>query len=555
MGHESWEHALERGRQLAVQDETGPAEQALLAAVAQAEAMEDGELPLAASLSALAQLKFQTRSYAEAESLFRRVIALREAVLGADHPLVLNGMNNLAAVYVSRDALDEAEPLLQQTVTATRKRLETAQFDLSVNLNNLVRLYVKRGDYARAEPVVLQLLLMKRPHGPEHPDVAAILVSLARIRDAMGHAADAVRILRRVLAARERTLAAGDPRIAATRAALAALQVPTPVPPMGAPWPEPVTPTLTSSAAPDDRDRLAIEPTSLADPTIDTARIERLAVEPTSLAPEPSETEVRGEPSAVIRVQSLSDAIHRTPAEERRLVAMGDATADTGEWEAVPSTPASVPPQTLLEPIEFDATAPVEALPDMVPPALPLTASPEPVETSSKPLETSPGPVETWPELSEPPKPRRPRPTPLRPIMPVRQPVSRRMIGLACAACLALVAAAAILMRARSNHTLAPRTPVVAELPTALPATAVTHAAASSPVRPASPPPTGASASSTVPGTISKPVSETSRSHKAASVRSRPVRDSAIVADTSLTVPETLPAIPSLPVDSTAKTP
>ena len=106
-------------------------------------------------------------------------------------------------------------------MAVTVKRVETTQAELAVNLNNLVRLYVKRGDYTRAEPLVVRLLALKRPLGPEHPDVAAVLVTLAKLRQSMGQSDAAERLWRRVLAVRQRTLAPNDQLLASTLDGLA----------------------------------------------------------------------------------------------------------------------------------------------------------------------------------------------------------------------------------------------------------------------------------------------------------------------------------------------
>ncbi len=211
----SWEQMNETGRRLYGEGNMTGAELAFVAAIEEGERPGSGVDPLrlASSISNLAQLKYQQKDTGHAEELFRRALELREAALGAEHPSVVSSINNLAALYVARGALDEAEPLLLRAMTATSKRLETAQADLSVNINNLVRLYYKRGEYTRAEPLLLQLLATKRPLGAEHPDIAAVLVSLAKLRQSMGRPDDAERVWRRVLAVRDRTLAPNDPGI------------------------------------------------------------------------------------------------------------------------------------------------------------------------------------------------------------------------------------------------------------------------------------------------------------------------------------------------------
>ena len=209
----TWEQYNETGRRLFAEGDLAGAEDAFVAAIAEAERSGGDPLQLASSLGNLAQLKYQQKDHLRAEELFRRSLELREHSLGSDHPSVLTSINNLAALYVSRGALDEAEPLLKRAMGASAKRVESAQTDLCVNLNNLARLYFKRGDYRQAEPLLLQLLTLKRPYGPEHPEVATVLVSLAKVRHALGKPDQAERLWRRVLIVRERQLPASDPAV------------------------------------------------------------------------------------------------------------------------------------------------------------------------------------------------------------------------------------------------------------------------------------------------------------------------------------------------------
>ena len=209
----TWEEYNESGRRLFAEGDLAGAEEAFTAAIAEAERGTDDPLHLASSLSSLAQLKYQQKDALRAEELFRRALTLREQALGPDDKSVITSINNLAALYVSRGALDDAEPLLKRAMTASVKRVESSQGDLAINLNNLARLYFKRGDFVQAEPLLLRLLTLKRPFGPEHPEVATVLVSLAKVRQALGKHDAAERVWRRVLAVRERTLPAGDPAL------------------------------------------------------------------------------------------------------------------------------------------------------------------------------------------------------------------------------------------------------------------------------------------------------------------------------------------------------
>jgi Tfp pilus assembly protein PilF len=209
----TWEEYNESGRRLFADGDLAGAEEAFAAAIAEAERAGDDPLHLASSLSSLAQLKYQQKDAIRAEELFKRALTLREQALGPDDKSVITSINNLAALYVSRGALDEAEPLLKRAMAASVKRVESSQGDLAINLNNLARLYFKRGAYAQAEPLLLRLLTLKRPLGPEHPEVSTVLVSLAKVRQALGKNDAAERVWRRVLNVREKTLAATDPAV------------------------------------------------------------------------------------------------------------------------------------------------------------------------------------------------------------------------------------------------------------------------------------------------------------------------------------------------------
>ena len=66
---------------------------------------------MAASLNNLAGLYHAQGKYAEAEPHFKRALAIREKVLGAEHPKVAGSLNNLAALYDAQGKYGEAEPL------------------------------------------------------------------------------------------------------------------------------------------------------------------------------------------------------------------------------------------------------------------------------------------------------------------------------------------------------------------------------------------------------------------------------------------------------------
>ncbi|MGH7718445.1 MAG: tetratricopeptide repeat protein, partial [Gemmatimonadaceae bacterium] len=80
-----WETQNELGCKLFGQGDLPQAEEAFIAAIREATLLGTENLRLASSLSNLVQLKYKQTDFHAAESLFRRALAIREQVLGAEH--------------------------------------------------------------------------------------------------------------------------------------------------------------------------------------------------------------------------------------------------------------------------------------------------------------------------------------------------------------------------------------------------------------------------------------------------------------------------------------
>jgi Tfp pilus assembly protein PilF len=128
---------------------------------------------VAQSFNNLAALYHAQGRYAEAEPYCQRALAIREKVLGPEHPDVATSLNNLAALYRAQGRYAEAEPLHQQTLAIREKVLGPEHLHVATSLNNLAELYRAQGRYAEAEPLYQQALsIAEKVLGPEHPDVA-----------------------------------------------------------------------------------------------------------------------------------------------------------------------------------------------------------------------------------------------------------------------------------------------------------------------------------------------------------------------------------------------
>jgi CHAT domain-containing protein/Tfp pilus assembly protein PilF len=179
---------------------------------------------VATSLNNLAALYYIEERYADVELLYERSLAIREKALGPDHPNVAISLSNLAELYRVQGRYADAEPLHKRSLAIMEKRLGPDHPDVAISLNNLAALYKAQGRYADAEPLHKRsLAILEKRLGPDHPNVAILLTNLAALYKAQGRYADAEPLYRRSLAIQEKALGPNDPIVATSLNNLAAL--------------------------------------------------------------------------------------------------------------------------------------------------------------------------------------------------------------------------------------------------------------------------------------------------------------------------------------------
>ncbi|MFY9655733.1 MAG: tetratricopeptide repeat protein, partial [Methylocystis sp.] len=162
--------------------------------------------------------------YAEGRPLLERALAIKEKRLGSEHPDVMLIVNNLALLDVNQTRYAEAESLYKRALAAYEKVLGPDHLSVATSLSNLGSLYHRLGRYAEAEPLYQRALAIKeRTLGPQHLDVALILSNLATFYVDQGRYADAETLHKRALAVREKVLGAEHPDIGTNLDNLAAL--------------------------------------------------------------------------------------------------------------------------------------------------------------------------------------------------------------------------------------------------------------------------------------------------------------------------------------------
>ena len=119
--------------------------------------------------------------YAQAEPFYRHALAIRQRVLGPDHPNTAQSLNSLAALYDTQGLYAQAEPLYQRALAICEQRLGSTHPHTATTLNNLALLYDNQGRYAQAELLYRRALKIREQVflGLDHPDTATSLNNLA----------------------------------------------------------------------------------------------------------------------------------------------------------------------------------------------------------------------------------------------------------------------------------------------------------------------------------------------------------------------------------------
>jgi len=154
------------------------------------------------SMNNLASLYQNQGQYHQAETLFKKMLALSKQALGEQHLFTLVSMNNLALFYQNQEQYGLAEPLYKQLLTLSKQHQST----LTV-MGNLASLYRDQGQYGLAEPLYKQrLLLSKQQLGKQHPQTITAMSNLALFYQNQEQYALAEPLYKQVLALRKQVL-------------------------------------------------------------------------------------------------------------------------------------------------------------------------------------------------------------------------------------------------------------------------------------------------------------------------------------------------------------
>ena len=185
---------------------------------------QDEELAEAERLNKQVIQLYGEGKYGKAIPLAEEALAIRQRILGKEHPDVATSLNNLAELYRVQGKYGEAEIYFLQSLDVFKSILGDNHPDVATSLNNLAELYHSQGKYGEAETHFLQALKMfKSILGEEHPDVAKSLNSLAELYHSQGRYEEAETYLLQAFEISKRLLGEEHPSIATSLNNLAVL--------------------------------------------------------------------------------------------------------------------------------------------------------------------------------------------------------------------------------------------------------------------------------------------------------------------------------------------
>ena len=155
--------------------------------------------------------------YERALEYCRKALAVRERVLGSDHPDTATTYNNMAGVFRAQGDYEKAMEYLSKALAIRERVLGPEHPSTAATYNNMASVFRAQGDYENAmEYYGKALAISERVSGSDHPDTAATYNNMAGVYSDQGEYDRALEYYRKALAISERVLGSDHPDTATT---------------------------------------------------------------------------------------------------------------------------------------------------------------------------------------------------------------------------------------------------------------------------------------------------------------------------------------------------
>lgn len=142
-----------------------------------------------------------------AEVLYAKALAIRETLLGSEHPDVASSLHNQAWLLSDQGKYEEAEPIYIRALTIRKDILGIAHVHVANTLGELGNLYHEQSRYSESAHALHEALKIRENLlGTGHPNVAASLRDIASLYIEQGKITEAESFLNRALTITEQAL-------------------------------------------------------------------------------------------------------------------------------------------------------------------------------------------------------------------------------------------------------------------------------------------------------------------------------------------------------------
>ncbi|OJH33646.1 tetratricopeptide repeat-containing serine/threonine-protein kinase [Cystobacter ferrugineus] len=153
--------------------------------------------------------------FEQARASYDHALQLRRKTLGKGHPLVAQSYSNLGTVLSELGRHEEARDMYEHALAIRKKALGLEHPDVASSFTNLGVALTELGRYSEALTMQESALALRRKLlGPEHPDLATPLANLGGALRGLHRYAEARTHLEHALALREKALGADHPDVA-----------------------------------------------------------------------------------------------------------------------------------------------------------------------------------------------------------------------------------------------------------------------------------------------------------------------------------------------------
>ena len=160
----------------------------------------------------LAIVYYDQCDYEKALEYHGKVLAIREGVLGRDHPDTADTYNNMANVYAAQGDHVKALEYYDKALVIRERVLGNDHPDTAMTYNNIASVYYEQGDYGKAmEYNEKALAIYERVLGSNHLDTAMTYNNRALMYDEQGDYDKAMEYHGKALAVHERVLGTKHP--------------------------------------------------------------------------------------------------------------------------------------------------------------------------------------------------------------------------------------------------------------------------------------------------------------------------------------------------------